>query len=281
MLGEIFALGAAVSNGIEEVLTRQVMREGESVSYTAAWHLVVAALFLPLFVLEFTLPAEPGAWVLVLLSGIAWGSALYLMFKAYKTLEVSVKVPIWKSRMLFAFVFAVLILGEGASMAKIAGTLLVFAGIVLVTYEPKLGFANLKGEAVLLVLLAAALSGLALVIDRMGLAFFPPGMFGFMSMLTTLVLLLPFALGKRREFSMLFTRAPLLTLGATLSGALAYYLILLALKATEASIAIPLIELGTLVAVGGGIVFLDERKDIAKKLVAALLAVAGAILVGL
>ena len=281
MIGEMFALCGALSNGIEEILHRHILKNEESLSYTVVWHVLVALFLLPLFLIDFRLPSEPGAWLWVALSGIAWAAGLYLMFRSYNTLEVSVKMPIWKSRMLFAFLFAVFLLGESAGITKIIGTLLIFAGIILVTYERKTGFSKLKSEGVVLVLLAAMLSGLALIIDKIGVAYFPVGMFGFMSAATTALVLLPFVLGKKQEFSSLFRHRPYATLGAAFFGALAYFLMLSALKVIDASIAIPIFELGTLIAVGGGIIFLHEREGLVKKLVAALLAVAGAILVGL
>jgi len=281
MLGEIFALGGALSNGIEEILHRHILKNEESLSYTVVWHVLVALFLLPLFLLDFRLPSEPGAWLWVALSGITWAGGMYLMFKSYNTLEVSVKMPIWKSRMLFAFLFAVLLLGESAGIAKILGTLLIFAGIVVVTYEPKAGFSKLRSEGVVLVLLAGVLSALALIIDKIGVAYFPAAMFGSMSAATTALLLLPFVLGKKQEFSSLFRHRPYATLGAGFFGALAYFLMLSALKVIDASIAIPIFELGTLIAVGGGIIVLHEREGLVKKLIAALLAVAGAILVGL
>ena len=93
MLGIIFAILSSCSKGLEKIAHRYVLVNEDSVSYAFVWNLLSSLLFLPLFIIKFALPKETWAWSLVFISSILWALVSYFGFKAYSSLEVSLKEP--------------------------------------------------------------------------------------------------------------------------------------------------------------------------------------------
>ncbi|HIH11096.1 TPA: EamA family transporter [Candidatus Woesearchaeota archaeon] len=58
-----------------------------------------------------------------------------------------------------------------------------------------------------------------------------------------------------------------------------YYFLLKAYAFKEASVVVPIIELSTIIAVVGGMLFLNERKDMVKKIIATVIVVVGTLFI--
>jgi drug/metabolite transporter (DMT)-like permease len=279
MLGIVFALSSALAAGIEKILHRFVCAREDSLSYAFIWHLLSGILLLPIFILEFKLPSEPSAWNLVLVSSLLWTIVAYIGFKAYSYLDVSVLSPIVKSKLFFVLFFSAIFLRESLSVGKIVGTVLIFIGVMIISYKRRSGLKDLKRKGVLLVLASSLTISVALLIDKYATNFFNLGMYSFLVYSIPVVLLIPFVANKKAEIkSVIRNRFPA-TLATVLLGTTYYYLMLRAFRLAEASIVVPIVQSSTIIAVLGGIIFLKERTDIPKKVLAALIVIAGALLV--
>ncbi len=278
MVGIIFAALSALSKGFEKVLHRFILIREDSLSYAFVWHILTAIFFLPLFIIEFNLPKQSFAWLLIIISSALWSIIAYVGFKAYSYLEVSIKTPIGKSRMLFVLLLSVIFLKETLTLKKILGTFLIFTGIVILTYKRGKRFGSLKEKGVQLTFLSAFLTSVVWLVDKYATNFFNPGMYSFLVYFVPSTMLFPFVLRKKQELKSLLKFRSSAIIFTVILGAAHYYLILRAFKLTEASIVVPIVELSTLIAVFSGIKFLKESKEVSKKIIAAIIVILGAVL---
>ncbi|MDP3742274.1 MAG: DMT family transporter [Candidatus Micrarchaeota archaeon] len=277
MLGILFAALSALTSGCESILHRYVLVKEDSIGYAFVWHCLTALLFLPLFLIEFKLPTEQTAWLFVIASSVFWACASFAGFKAYSQMEVSSKSLIGRTKVLFSFLLALLFLRETISAEKILGVVLIFAGLILLTYKKSIGFSDLKSKGVSLTILSAFFVSCALIIDKFATQFFPLGMYSFIVYALPVVFLVPFALQRKADVKSIVKNKFAATLGTVILGAASYYFILNAFKFAEASVVIPIAELSMLVTVAGGALVLREKVD-AKKIIAAVVVIAGAVL---
>ena len=273
------ALSSALLKATQKVLHRYVLTTEDSLAYAFVWHALSTIMFLPFFAIEFAMPSNNKVFGLVVISSAIWPIVAYTGFKAYKHLEVSIKTPISKSKIIFALIFAVLFLKETLNIEKIIGTILIFIGIVVISYKHKSKFGSFKDKGVQLTLISSLLMATALLIDKFASAFFNPGMYSFMVFGLPTIFLLPFMRNKGPHIKSIFKNKFSATLSTMVLGSAAYYLLLWAFKHAEASVIIPIVELGTIFAVLGGIFFLGEKKDITKKLIASGIVILGAVLI--
>jgi uncharacterized membrane protein len=278
MLGIIFAVLSAISKGFEKILHKYVLVKEDSLSYAFIWHILSSIFFLPFFIIEFNLPKQHFAWMLVILSSILWAIVAYSGFKAYSHLEVSIKTPLGKSKMLFVLLFSVIFLKEILTLEKILGTILVFVGIIVLTYKKEKRFGDLKNKGGKLTLISAFLMSIVLLVDKYATNFFNPGMYSFLVYFLPAIVIFPFVSNKKTELKSIFKNRFSTTITTTLLGAAYYYLLLKAFKLAEASTVVPIVELSTLIAVFGGVKFLKESEEIPKKIIATIIVIIGAIL---
>lgn len=278
MIGIIYALISAFSKGSERIVHRYILADEDSLSYAFIWHVLTSLIFLPFFIIEFSLPTQGLAWVLVIISSVLWTLVAYFGFKAYSTLEVSVKVPIGQSRLLFALLLSVVFLKEVLTIEKILGTILVFIGLIIIKYKKGKKFGLLKDKGVIYTLISSLLTAVVLLIDKFSGQFFNPVVYSFLVYFLPAIIISPFVLKKKKEIKSILKKRFSATLGATVLGSGYYYFLLRAYQHAEASVVIPIVELGTVFAVIGGIIFLKERKNILRKVIASLLVIVGALL---
>lgn len=278
MIGIIFALFAAVFKGTEKVLHRYILIDEDSLGYAFIWHVFTALVFLPFFIIEFELPELNMAWLLVLVSSILWASVAFTGFQAYKHLEVSKKTPIGKIKSVFVLLFSVIFLKEVLTTEKIIGTLLIIVGILVLNYKKGKYFINLKDKGVLLTLLSSFLMSIVLIVDKFATNYFKPGMYSFLVYFIPALVLMPFALRKKKEIKSILKNTLAATISTILLGSAYYYLMLRAFKLTDASIVVPIIESSILIAVFSGIKYLKETKDILQKIISSIIVILGAII---
>lgn len=279
MIGFIFAIIASFSKGLEKILHRYVLVSEDSLSYAFVWHLIVAIIFFPLFILNFQSPQTNIAWIYAVISASLWALVGYTGYKSYSLLDVSVKAPIDKSRLFFVLVISIIFLKETLTIGKFFGTILIFLAIWLVSYKSKKKDSKISTKGIVLSIISAIIMASALTFDKFAVQFFSPEMYPFMVYFLPAMILLPFCFNKTKEIKSIFKNNFKATLGTAFLGAIYYYLLLKAYTYLDVSIVIPITELSALIAVLGGIIFLKERKDIIRKLLAISIALVGGLLI--
>ena len=281
MLGILFALMSAVSGGVEKIIHRHILTKEDTLSYAFIWQLVAALFLLPLFFIEFGMPANNNAWFLVLISGIMWTVIAYVGFAAYSNLEVSLKTSISKSKLFFILLFSIIFLREVFSAEKLIGTVLIFTGILIATHKRGQGFKKLKSKGALLALLAAFLGSIAMLIDKYAMNFFNPGMYTFMLYLMPAIFLSFFVIKRGGKIKSILRNRLAPFLISAIAGGMYYYLIVRAFKVAEASVVVPIVELSVLVSVLGGIILLKERENLWNKIIGAVVVISGTIILAM
>lgn len=279
MIGFIYAIIASFSKGLEKILHRYVLVSEDSLSYAFIWHLIVAILFLPLFILNFQSPEITIAWLYVCISASLWALVGYTGYKSYSLLDVSIKAPIDKSRLFFVLLISIIFLKETLTVEKVIGTLFIFLAIWLVSYKSKKKNSKISLKGIILSIISAIIMATALTFDKFAVQYFSPEMYPFMVYFLPSMILLPFCFNKTKEIKSIFQNNFKATFGTAFLGAIYYYLLLKAYTYLDASIVIPITELSALIAVLGGIIFLKERKDIGRKLIAVVIAILGGFLI--
>jgi drug/metabolite transporter (DMT)-like permease len=279
MLWLIYALIAAFFTGANSLFHRAIMLKEDTMSYACIFQYLAALFFIPFLVMEFAIPFKVFPWVLVVIASALWAIETFAAFEAFTHVPVSIRTPIDQVKLVFILILSVLFLSEALFIEKIIGTLLIFAGVFMLTYEKKRWFAGFAGKGVKLVFLSAFVFSLVTIVDKAALAYFPAGTYGFIVFLLPAVMLTPFLRKKKNEVRQLFRQSWLLMVGAVVLSILAYYFRLKAFSVAESSLAFPITRLGILVSVLGGILFLNERDFIARKMIAAVIAIIGASLI--
>jgi len=281
MVGVLFALGAAVSSGAEKLLRRHVLIKEDSLCYAFAFGLFAAIILLPVFIFGFQAPTHNLAWLLLILSGSIWTVFSLLQFKAYSYLEASIASPISRVKLFFVLILGVIFLNETISLGKVAGTLLIFIGIVVLSYKKNVKRPHIEKKGIALIILSTMLISVALLIDKYALNFFTVATYTAPIYLMKPILLIPWVMKRKHHIKSIFKQSLIAVFATSALSVGYYYLTLMAFKQAEASAIVPITEMSTLFAVIGGIVILKERTFITRKLIAATIVVFGAILVAL
>lgn len=287
MLEQLIVLLPAFLYGIEDIINRHILIREDAIAYAFIWQVMMAIFFIPFMFFDQNWPTAPFAWGIVIISSLLWATATILIFTVLSKLEISIKSPIYKSRVLFFMILSVIFLQESLTIGKIIGTLLIFAGITLLVLKNHNLQTTLKSpetkhntKSILLLLIAAILTSFAMICDKIATTNdFDPAQYVFLVSALPALFTLPFVLRKKTEIQSLITNNSYALFGSAFISGLSYVLMLYAFRAYDANVVIPISELGTIVTVIGGIVILKEYKNMVLKLLVTIIIIAGAILV--
>lgn len=207
-----------------------------------------------------------------------YGLGVSFVYQSLKLTEASKFTIIFSTRAFFTVTTSSLILGEFLSAGQIVGALLIFLGVVL---------ANLKatritfGRGELFALLSAAGYGLGASNDRYLLDFFDVYLYSALAFFAPGIVLSLIYPKQFKHFKPFFKRAVFYkVLLASLIYTIASINFFSAFQVTENSSQVAAFNLtGVMITVILAIIFLKERKDILKKIVAAATTLAGLLLV--
>ncbi|MBI2971507.1 MAG: DMT family transporter [Candidatus Aenigmarchaeota archaeon] len=276
MTWELYALVAALGFGVQALLLRRIMLKADAVTFFWAFNALLAAFTLPLLVIDASLPSGIVPWLILLAGVVLWIFEGLLVFESYKHTEISLLKPLSTISVLLVFVLSVVFLNEAATVQKILGTLAVFVGIAVLTWEKRL-FAKFSAKGVRLVIASTFLTALVVIVDKVAMSYFHPIPYTFLVTLAPAVLLAPFMRARQHHVRVLFKQKHAM-LAVTCLGIVAYLATLTAYTLTDASNVMPVIQLSVIVAVAGGFI-LHKEKDIALRLLGALFMIAGAALI--
>ncbi|MCX6767224.1 MAG: DMT family transporter [Candidatus Micrarchaeota archaeon] len=275
------AVLTAAMMGAATVINRFALRrDGDHLAFALAFHFFAVLFFIPLFAIEWAFPSAPEAWLLALVASVLWAAVGIVGFQAYRYAEVTLKTPVGRSKVLWVLLFSALLLGEAVTAAKVAGILLVFVGVMIVAFKPRLKHGGFGDLGVKLTLLSAFIAGMVYVVDKAAMAYFQPGLYGFLQYLLPMLwigLVVPKPVQRAKKLLLAKGTGWLVAASAFLAAAWTWMLFRTYQLADVSAVA-PVLELSVVVAAGGGILFLGERKDVKRRLLGAVLVVAGALL---
>lgn len=280
MLWILFVTIAAIAYAIKALIHRHVMKSEDPFAYALMENVFGSIAFLPLLIMEFQLPHSAFAWALIFISGALWTAIAIVGYHAYKHTHVSLKEPLSQTSILVAGLLAVLLLNERYTSLKIIGTILIFIGIITLTYKKDTRFGSFRDKGVQFTLIAACMTGFANITDKTASTFFTAGTLGFLLYLVPGLFV--FAVTPKKR---LFPATKkliknkwryLLVIGAL--SPFVYYSILRAYQLADVSTVQPFLKIYIILTlIAGMIIFKEERVRILQKLAGTVVVIAGAI----
>jgi len=137
------AFASAFFAGLTSILAKIGLRNIDSNLATAARTIVVVAFAWLMVAITgtFTLQISTRSLVFLTFSGLATGASWLFYFKALKIGDINKVVPVDKSSTVMTMILAIILLGEGFTIQKLACMLLIALGTIMMTVKkcPTLG----------------------------------------------------------------------------------------------------------------------------------------------
>ena len=170
----VFAFGSALFAGVTSILAKCGIRQTDSTVATAIRTVVVLAFsWLMVFVVgsqDQLRALDARTLVFLILSGLATGASWLCYFKALQLGDVNKVVPVDKSSTVLTILLAAVLLGEGISLAKGAGTVLIGVGTILMIEKKPGTEQNGPGRRWLLFALGSAVfASLTAILGKTGI----------------------------------------------------------------------------------------------------------------
>lgn len=248
------AIGSAVAWGSINVLSKHLLKDIDSLEFTAIFSILGLTLYTPIF-LFFALTTEIGFSLTAVgagvISGIANIGGWWIYNHAIKSDEISVVAPFSKFVTVFTALLGFLVLGEKISPMKGLGILLVTLGsyIILTDQEenwmrPFSHLINRKGPK--LALITAVLGSIGALADRVATQRISPVIFTFFiyGFMATGFSAIIFSSNSRKLGSLKpdFFKKPKIFIMIGLAAALGSFLTFYSFSKAEASSVVPLLQ---------------------------------------
>ena len=216
--------------------------------------------------------------------GLLQSAISLLTFIGLQKIGTSRSQPLRNSYPLWSAMIAVVFMREQASPAVLAGTLLVVAGVVMISWKPERVTSNYRAWHVIYSLGAGFLAGLAFPLRRYGLTITnEPIFFSFVIAMVSLIGSIPYILSTRSDRGLVWHRQG--TIYFFISGfceAMGALLTLVALTTARVVIISPIVATTPLFSLLISLVFLRGKEKITQLTVAGTVAVvAGTIAIAL
>jgi drug/metabolite transporter (DMT)-like permease len=295
MIGELAALAAALCWAFAPILYRKALLSTQPVSANivrcATNAMVLFVVLLALGKLG-ALSGLPTAVVLIAivsaLLGLGIGDTLYLF--GLKSIGVSRAVPLGATYPLFALFWSVFFLGQALSLAAIFGTIVILAGIFLLTRQKDEEPAVVKGKAAWMGIIASLGAAIAWSVGviLMDVALFsaPQSLdanyaivtLRLVTMALVLVSLAPFIDRTRGFLKMKKRTVLLLCVGGLIANGVGWVLMNYSLQTIPEAQSIPISSTSPLFAALAGFVLFHEKATV-KTILGCIAIVAGIILI--
>lgn len=273
----IFSFISGIFYTIQGLLTRYLLKGNKDAwAFSFYFSLVGALTALPFTLTSFKAPTLLFPWFIMTLVGLLIVGQNYLNFRSTNYLEASIQGAITKFRLLWVLIIGILFLGESLSILKIIGTLLtVSAGLIIylksTKKQSKLGISYAFSATLVYAVVIWLYKLLFTSFNSATLTFF---IFAIPAILNLIIM--PDSI--RRIKDMWHNQGKNVFI-ASFFGGLANLAMNHALSIGEASKVLVIIEAFLIILLVGEHIFLKERENLIKKIIAVLLATVGAVLI--
>lgn len=281
MLWLVYALLAALLFAVVALLSRVIgIDSAHPRAYSVIFGFVSGICALFLFVVEpFSLrPISITVIVLTICSTLCYSFGDRVVFVVSKSIEASLVTIIDKLTPVVTFVASLIFLGESFTWLKLVAVGLILLGNLLIVFKST----TIKFDTpFLLALLSAVALGIGLTIDkRISIAYALP-VYAFINFFAPALyntFLPPIALSTVvREAKVAFWRIAVFAAASVLG----YYFTLKAFSLADASRVVPIMSSSTLLIVLAGAIFLKERTQMGRKVIAGMCVCIGVVLISL
>lgn len=272
-----------LNNAISKILQKYALKgeEVDSNAFSAFFLLTVGVMTLPFLLVEkLVISTSPRIWLIVLLSGIFYTVCMALFYYALKNTEVSQVETIATTRAIWIMLLGVVFFQENLTISKFIGVFCIFLGLAVI-YWKRGKFTGFSKPHLYTLLYAVIISG-AYALDKFCLDYFSVAAYQVIiyclpALLT--VIFIPGTLGKIRLFlrpqksTTIFFVCCFFQMISTLALYRAYQV------GGELSVVGPLTQTSTVLTIFMGILFLQERWNLRRKVVGALLTIMGIVFI--
>lgn len=282
-MGIIFALVSAFSFALATLVTKLSLNKNKSPLAVGVIFQFFGALVSAIFFL-FEAPqvfnGEAKSWLLMLGACFCWAVGSIFAFKANKVLEISVANLIGQLSVLFSFIVSAIFFRELVTFNKVLGIGLLLLGnglIIAGSWKHK----TVDPEGVKLRILAALTTSIALLLDAANSANFSISLYSFFAYGLGGVIMWIITRVSWNEIKWETTHNWKGQLIMALLSVFGYIMLLKAFALAPKTIVVPLNYMSTIIVVLLGIVILKEKAHLKRKIIAAILAFAGAVLLSI
>jgi len=265
---------------IANILQRVLMKGDKSnpYSYAIIFHFLLGILnFICALFLGSHFSLFSGNIFMLLLASILWGATVVFLFKALQLVDVSEVTILSTIRVLVIIAASMIFLHESFGIVKIIGTVIIIVSTLLVT-DLKKGITFNKG--VLYTLLMALLGGLAIVTDSFNVKQYDPVFYNSIQNFLSgfcILLFYPKALKQWQHFVQPTFLKKMLPLGIFSTIQAIAYLVALVTPGVTAQVG-TIKQSTVILTVILAIVFLPEKNNLLRKIIAAVLVTVGVFL---
>ncbi|MBW3004470.1 DMT family transporter [Candidatus Woesearchaeota archaeon] len=277
----IFILLAISFRVIHKLLDKYVLNTASPYAFSWLTQIVSAVLLLPFAWPYLELPKSGMAWFAIISGILIWTLVSVSTYIAVKKTHVSIKAPLSQSKIIWVFLLGLIIFGETITVQKVVGTVILFIAVSLLLYHPEYKWGRLTDPGVLWVLGNALLASIAAIIDKFALGYFRPELYIFFVYLFPGLILTGFLPKIKKDIKHLWKLHGKITIVTILLSTSAYFFVLKAYSLAEVTLVFPLLQLTTILTVIGGILIMGETEHKWQKIIAAGIAVIGAIVISI
>ena len=273
----VFAIISLTSAGFSGVVHRYILREHDWLSYIFVHGVLTTLFFIPLVLFNFSLPTSSFSFFIIFIGIGLWTLIAITTAKSFQLVEASERSPIKQTQIIFLLILSYFFLSEVLTFNKVMGSLLIFGGVVLISYKKGAKFNFDKGFQ--MTILTAFFTAIVSLVDKTALNYWNPSTYSFFMYLFPAIVF-SWTLMKRKDklITLLKARPFILIIAAFLEFAY-FYSKIMAYSLADVSTVFPILRLSILVTVAGGIVLLKERRNILQKAFSAIIMLIGAIIV--
>jgi drug/metabolite transporter (DMT)-like permease len=272
------AVLAGFASNLYNFYNRKVLKEnGDSTAYgwwTEFLRFGAAFLLLPWdFSFTFTLST---VGILLLIGTIEMLSG-YIFFKMHKHSDLSISTIISRTRLIWIPMLAFFFLGEKLTVPEYTGILILFFGLSIAVSPHKLKMDKGVQLSYISALIVAVLS----VVMKAGSALVSTSVLLVFMSLVSVVCLPLFMKDAKKRITYVFKKHKTPILLASGSNIIAMYFYVYALRIGEVSKVMGIYQGMMIVSILGGIILLNERQDVGKKIFGAIITIAGILMLSL
>lgn len=270
---------AGICYGVTEAINKNITEEKySSFAYAFLQHFLIFVIYLIPAIYYFRWPAEPASFIYLILTILITLSANTLDIKAYKTEDISNITIVGNINLVITFLTGVFFLSELASPSKIVGLAAILAGVTIIFYQ---GRKFVLTYGLIFAFLSGVIWGFSGLVDKLGLSTIDIITYAVLTQ-GPLALMLLFHSSVRRDVPKIwkkYSRKIIVSRVFVVVGLFLFYW-----SIQRAAISVIRTNSSTfflLSTISIGIIFLNERKHLLKKLIGCLVCILGIILLNL
>lgn len=164
----ILLIVSSLLYGGQKIVHKVTSDRVDPIIYAMWWFFGSAVFSIPLLFSEPPqIPQESSAYLGVLLSVALWALAGYTGFLSYRYLEVSLRIPLSRVRLLFTVILSALLLGEAVTLVKIISIgLILIAALLPLEFSLDRQLAGQRNKGIILTITSVFCMSLGYLVDK-------------------------------------------------------------------------------------------------------------------